>query len=54
VKDKLPEFVGRLRFYRQNEAFNQWFRKEAERAKLVVPQRENVGAPTGAAAKGKR
>ena len=47
VKKELPEFVGRLRFYRQNEAFNNWFRKQAELAKLVVPQNESMSAPGG-------
>ena len=38
----LPEFIGQLRIYRQNESFNQWFRKQAEQAKLALPKRETV------------
>jgi hypothetical protein len=34
----LPEFMGQLRIYRQNESFNQWFRKQAEQAKLALPK----------------
>lgn len=40
MKAELPEFLARLRLYRQNEAFNAWFRKQAEQAKLQLPQRE--------------
>jgi len=40
VKAELPEFIGRLRMYRQNEDFNQWFNKQAELAKLVIPRKE--------------
>ena len=46
VKEALPEFMGQLRIYRQNEAFQQWFRKQAEQAKLAGPKRETtIGAP---------
>jgi hypothetical protein len=42
---ELPEFVGQIRVYRQNEAFQQWFRKQAELAKLSGPKRETtIGA----------
>ncbi len=41
VKEHLPEFLSRLRLYRQNEAFNQWFRKEAEEAHLTFPKKES-------------
>ena len=41
VKEHLPEFLSRLRLYRQSEAFNQWFRKEAEEAHLTFPKKEN-------------
>ncbi|MEY2409860.1 MAG: peptidyl-prolyl cis-trans isomerase [Verrucomicrobiota bacterium] len=40
VQAALPEFIGQLRIYRQNESFNQWFRKQAEQAKLALPKRE--------------
>ncbi len=40
VKAELPEFIGRLRMYRQNEDFNQWFNKQAELAKLFIPRKE--------------
>jgi len=44
VKRDLPEFMGRLRAYRQSEAFNQWFRKQAEVSKLYIPpSRESTG-----------
>ncbi|HEY0455390.1 MAG TPA: peptidylprolyl isomerase [Verrucomicrobiae bacterium] len=39
-KKEFPEFLGRLRLERQNEAFNQWFRKQAEQAKLQLPKRD--------------
>ncbi len=42
LKQDLPEFLTRLRVYRQNEAFNQWFRRAAEQAKLTVPQKESI------------
>ena len=46
LKENLPEFLSRLRLYRQSEAFNQWFRKEAEQARLTIPQPEKEeGAP---------
>jgi hypothetical protein len=38
VKSDLPDFLARLRAYRQNEAFNEWFRKEAEQAHLTAPK----------------
>ncbi|MFM1769138.1 MAG: hypothetical protein RJA22_1667 [Verrucomicrobiota bacterium] len=45
VKAALPEFISQLRNYRQNEAFNQWFRKQAEVAKFSPPRRETtIGA----------
>ena len=46
LKTELPEFVNQLRVYRQNEAFQQWFRKQAEQAKLAGPKRETtIGSP---------
>jgi parvulin-like peptidyl-prolyl isomerase len=46
LKAELPEFVDQVRMYRQNEAFQQWFRKQAEAAKLAGPKRETtIGAP---------
>jgi len=41
---ELPEFVNRLRVFRQNEAFQQWFHKQAEQARLAAPKHEGVGA----------
>lgn len=38
----LPEFVAQIRSYRQNEAFQQWFRRQAEAAKLAVRKRETT------------
>ena len=45
VKTDLPEYIGRLRMYRQNEDFNQWFSKQAELAKLNIPRKETPGQP---------
>ncbi len=42
VQAALPEFLNQLRIYRQNESFNQWFRKQAEQAKLALPKRETA------------
>ena len=38
VKAELPDYFAKLRIYRQNEAFNGWFRKEAEQARLTLPK----------------
>ncbi len=40
VKADLPEFIAMYRNARLNDAFNSWFRKQAEQAQLVVPQKE--------------
>jgi hypothetical protein len=45
VQAALPEFMAKLRVYRQNEAFNQWFRKQADQAKLALPKREEPKQP---------
>ncbi len=45
VQAALPEFMARLRIYRQNESFNQWFRKQADQAKLALPKREEPKPP---------
>ena len=45
VKAELADFTSRLRNYRQTEAFNDWFRKEAEQAKLVLPKSLTEGRP---------
>jgi hypothetical protein len=46
MKAELPEFIANMRQYRQNEAFQQWFRRQAELAKLAAPKHEaSVGAP---------
>ena len=46
MKLELPEFIANMRQYRQNEAFNKWFQRQAELAKLSAPKRDAaVGAP---------
>lgn len=42
LKAELPEFVSQIRVYRQNEAFQQWFRKQVEQAKVMGPKRETT------------
>lgn len=45
LKAELPAFVNQMRVYRQNEAFQQWFRKQVELAKVTGPKREaTIGA----------
>jgi hypothetical protein len=45
LKTELPEFINQMRVYRQNEAFQQWFRKQVEQAKVASPKRETtIGA----------
>ena len=45
LKTELPEFINQMRVYRQNEAFQQWFRKQVDQAKVAAPKREStVGA----------
>ena len=40
---ELDEFIGTLRQIRQGEAFNNWFRRQAEKDRLQLPpQRENA------------
>jgi hypothetical protein len=50
TKEKLPEFAENLREYRQNQAFDMWFRKVAEESALVLPKKEDDTAPGGAQA----
>lgn len=45
VQEELPEFTENLRQYRQNQAFDAWFRKAAEQSALTLPQREEETAP---------
>lgn len=50
LKKEFPDFVNRMRRVRQNEALDQWFRKQVDQAKVVIPTREatppaNAGAP---------
>jgi hypothetical protein len=47
VMAELPEFLNRIRLYRHNEAFNQWFRKQVEEAKVAPPQRDAPAGPPG-------
>jgi hypothetical protein len=45
LKAELPEFLNRIRLYRHNEAFNAWFRKQVEQARVVPPQRDLTPTP---------
>ncbi len=54
VQESFPDFMGKLRVYRQNEAFNQWFRKQAELAKLTLPTHESDKGSAGGAPKRSR
>ena len=47
MKSELPDYMGKLRMYRQNEDFNQWFSKQAELAKLTIPRKETPGMGPG-------
>ena len=53
VKKELPEYLAALRQYRQNDAFNRWFQKQAEQARLALPKKEaeepKSGTPPAAA-----
>lgn len=40
VKEELPKFLAELRYQKQQDIFNQWFRKELEQAKLPLPNRQ--------------
>ncbi len=40
VREELPKFTSELRYQKQNEIFGQWFRKQAEQAKLPLPNRQ--------------
>ncbi len=40
LKTELPKFLAELRYQKQNEIFNQWFRKQLEAAKLPLPNRQ--------------
>lgn len=42
LKEQLPAFVNQLRVGRQNEAFQQWFRKQVELSKVMPPKRETT------------
>lgn len=37
LKTELPKFTAELRYYKQNEIFNQWFRRQAEKAQATLP-----------------
>jgi hypothetical protein len=45
MAQEMPEFVATLRQIRQGEVFNNWFRREAERDRLVIPVREASVGP---------
>jgi hypothetical protein len=40
VREELPKFTSELRYQKQNEIFGLWFRKQAEQAKLPLPNRQ--------------
>lgn len=42
MQEELPRFVNQLRNFRQNDAFQQWFRKQVELAKVSGPKRETA------------
>lgn len=42
VQAGMPQFLGQLRIARYNDAFNQWFRRQAEQARLTFPKRETT------------
>lgn len=53
LQKELPEFTANLRQYRLGQAFDQWFRKQAEHARLSSPRRTSeVGPDQGPAAGG--
>jgi hypothetical protein len=45
MKVELSEFTRRIRLYRQNEAFNQWLRKQIEQARVMPPQKDTTPTP---------
>jgi len=45
MQAELPEFIRRIRVYRQNEAFNQWLRKQIEQARVMPPQKDTSPTP---------
>ena len=47
MQTDLPEFVNRVRRTRENEAFNDWFRKEAERGLRDTPALRQAAPPAG-------
>ena len=52
MKQDLPEFISTLRLQNQNEAFNQWFRKQQELARMttpLIPNPAKMGAAGGQA-----
>jgi hypothetical protein len=42
LKAELPEYVNRIRSLRQDEAVQQWFRKQIDQAKVAGPKRETT------------
>lgn len=40
LQKELPEFVARMREQRQNAAFGEWFQKQLQDMRLVVPQQQ--------------
>ena len=42
LQAELPQFVNQLRVSRQNDSFQQWFRKQVELSKVAPPRRETT------------
>ncbi len=49
LKEELPQFVNQLRVSRQNDSFQQWFRKQVELSKVAPPRRETTINPATSA-----
>ncbi len=37
LKTELPKFMAEIRYYKQNDIFNQWFRRQVEKAAVSLP-----------------
>jgi hypothetical protein len=46
-RTEMPTYTAKIQAARQNDAFNAWFRKQAEGGRLSIPQKESpaLGAP---------
>ena len=45
MRQELPKFAAEIGYKRQNEIFGQWFRKQAEQAKLPLPNKQQPRRP---------